>query len=379
MNKNIKYLIAVGAVLAGTAFYNKVYIPKTTYEITKPTIGELSVSLSGIGVVGAKDIYSITAQTGGKILSLNTDVGQWVKKGDLLLSVDGVDLKEQLSVLNATLEKVYFDTKASEDELVNQKSQKVLIKRTYERYKKLHEQKYASQSEYDKTKADLDGINANINATIAKIGSSKMAIKIAQKNIDVIKAKIKRLKVYAPVDGYVIEKNAQVEQSVNSTTPIFKIVDATTLWVETKVDERVSRDIKVGQKATIHLRSQPNKTYDGVVVRIDAMSDAVTLERKIDVGFVNIPKPFYINEQAEVNINISTLKNVVKIPSKMVIQENGKLGVWTTENLTANFVYIHKVAQDANEVAVKDFDENTKLIIPNSHKKPLSNGMKIHL
>ena len=67
MNKSIKYLIVVVVItLLGTLFYNKVYIPKTTFETVSPTVGDLSVSISGIGNVGAKNIYSITAQTGGK-------------------------------------------------------------------------------------------------------------------------------------------------------------------------------------------------------------------------------------------------------------------------------------------------------------------------
>ncbi len=380
MNKYAKYLITVVTVGAlGTLFYNKVYIPKTTYKVVSPNVGDLSVKIRGIGNVSAEDIYSITAQTGGKILALYTDEGEWVKKGSLLVEMDGVDLPEQLEVMQATLKKSEYDIHALQDELLNQESQKKLLKITYNRYAKLKKQKFASDAEYDKAKTDLDSINASISATKSRIGSAKAASNIAAKNVDVIKAKLARLKVYAPIDGYIISKSAEVAQSVLPATPIFRLVDASTLWVEAKVDERVSKEIKVGQSVTIGLRSQPSKTYAGVVKRVKAMSDAVTLEREIDVAFVKTPKPFYINEQAEVKIAIKKLNSVVKIPLNLIVQEAGEMGVWVAKNEHAQFVKLEEVGHSDDAVAVKNFDKASKILVPNPKKKPLSNGMKIHL
>ncbi len=376
----IKYLISfIIIALLAVVFYKKVYIPKTTYQTLAPSVGSLHVSITAIGNISAKDIYTITAQTGGKILKIYTDIGMKVKKGELLIEIDGVDLPQQLEIAEANLKKSDFEITASKAELENQKAQKSLIQITYERYERLKVQGYTSQSEYDKAKADLEGIDAAIAATLSRIDSAKASSVIAQKNIDAIKTKIDRLKVYSPVDGFVISKDAQVAQSVLPSTPIIKIVDPKTLWVEAKVDERISSAIKVAQSATITLRSQPEKKYKAVVKRVNSMSDAVTLEREIDVGFIDIPTPFYINEQAEVSIHIKTYNNVVKIPSKLVVQNGGKLGVWVEENLHAKFIFIEKLGQNESEVAVKNFDKNSKILIPNPKKKPLKDGMKIHL
>ncbi len=380
MSKYIKYFIVfIFICILGAVFYNKVYIPKTTYKIINPTLGSLKETIRGIGNVNAKNIYAITAQSGGKILSINSDEGRWVKKGDLLVIMDGVDLLEQLEVLKATLQKNKYDIKASQDELIYQNIQKKLLEATYNRYIKLKEQKFVSQAEYDKAKTDLDSIYANMNATKAKINATKAAAEISDKNINVINAKLSRLNVYSPIDGYVIEKSVEVAQNILPSTPILKIIDTKTLWVETKIDERISSLIKEGQSANITLRSQKNKNYKGIVKRIGAVSDAITLEREIDIAFENIPKPFYINEQAEVSINVKAHTNVVKIPLEVVVQKNGKLGVWILEKSHAKFQTIIKIAQDEQSVAVENLTSNMEVIIPNSRKKPLKDGMKIHL
>ena len=380
MKPSIKYLLSVVLVLGlATLFYNKVYIPKTTFKTLSPTRGNLNVTVQGIGNVGAKESYAITAQTGGKIIALHTDIGQWVKKGDLLVEMDGVDLPAQLAITKANLNKANADINAAMSDLMSQKAQKKLLQITYDRYAKLQKQKFASQSEYDKAKADLESIDAAIRASEAHINAAKAAAVVASKNIDALKVKIDRLKIYAPVDGYVTARNAQVAQNVLPTIAIFTIVDSKTLWVVAKIDERVSHSIKLGQSVKIHLRSQGEKVYEGVVARINPVSDGVTLEREIDIAFKEIPKPFNINEQAQVQIAVEEYKDIVKIPAKLLVQNSGKIGVWIAKDAHAHFVECEIIAKNAQEVGVKNFPLSAKIILPNSHKKPLKEGMSIHL
>ena len=376
----IKYIIIVVLLLAGGAlFFKKVYIPKTTFKTLTPTSGALSVRIRGIGNVSAKDIYAITAQSGGKILSITVDEGDWVKKGDLLVSMDGVDLNAQLAGAQASLEKAKFDIVASQNELKNQLSQKELLQKTYDRYAKLNKQGYAAQSEYDKAQSDLQGIEMLMAASRSRINAAKAESRRAQKNIDALKTRIARLKVYAPVDGYVISKDAEVAQNVLPTTSILKIVDPKTLWVVTKIDERICAQVRKGQKAEIILHSQPGKVFQGSVKRIDAMSDAVTLEREIDVVFDKIPEPFYINEQAEVSIETKRYEDVLKIPLDVVIQNGGSWGVWTVKEKHAHFLELKKRLQSSGEMSAENLSKALQIIIPDPKKKPLTEGMKIHL
>jgi len=377
--KIVKYLIiTITVALLLTLFYKKVYTPNFTFKIINPTQGELQVSIRGIGNVGALDIYSITAQTGGKILEILTDSGEWVKKDDLLIVMDGVDLPKQLEVAKATLTKTKYELKATKNDLENQKAQKNLVRATYKRYKRLREQEFISVSEYDKAKVDLQRIDATLMNISAKIESGKEAVVIAVKNIELIEEKIKRLKVYAPVDGYVISKEADVAQNVLPSTPILKIVDPKTLWVETKIDERISSQIKTLQKASITLRSEPHKSYPAVVKKISTMSNAVTLEREVFVAFETIPKPFYINEQAEVQIEVKTYTDVLKLPLKVIVQENGEFGIWILKARHAHFLRIEKIAQSDEEIAISNIGKDMQIIIPDNSKKSLREGMRIN-
>ncbi len=380
MKSWIKYLIFIIIIsLASVIYYEKVYIPKNTFKTISPSRGELKVTISGIGNVGAKNIYVITAQSGGKILKILTDEGKWVKKGDLLIVMDGVDLIAQLEGANATLQKAKFEVDASVGALKNEQVQKVLIQKTYNRYEKLNSLGYVTKAEYDKAEADLQSINVAITTSLSHINSSKAEVLHAQKSAEALEIRIEKLKVYSPIDGYVVSRDVEETQDILPTTTILKIVDPKTLWVETNIDERISSQIKPNQKAKITLRSHPNKLYNATVTRIDALSDAVTLERKVDVSFDTIPEPFYINAQALVKIEVKKYEDIFKIPLNLLVERNGKLGIWITKDGHAYFQNIKKIAQNDNEIAISDINKDTKIIIPDASKKPLRDGMKIRL
>lgn len=380
MSKKNKYIIALVVVIIGVfLFYNKVYVVKTTYKTLSPTVGDLSVKVFGIGNVGAKDIYSINAQTGGKIVSILSDEGQWVKKGDLLATIDPVDMPELLQEMQLNVKKASSELNALQKESKSLSTQKELANITFKRYENLLKQSFVSQSEYDKVKADLDATSAQYEATKAHIESSQIEVERMQKNVDSLITKLSRFDIYSPVDGYVISKEAQVAQTLSSSSTILKIVDSKTIWVKAFIDERISSDIKVGQKANITLRSKNDAVFEGEVKRIVAQSDAVTQEREVNIAFKELPIPFYINEQARVNIEVKTIKNALKIPLNTLVYKDKKEGVWILKDNKAYFKALDIEAKSDDEVAIKDgINKDDLILIPNNSKKPLSEGMRIH-
>jgi len=379
MNKWLKYgIIALIIAIGGTIFYNKVYVVKSTFETIKPTTGLLHVSIRAIGNVDAKNIYDITAQTGGKIEKIFFDEGEWVKKGDLLVSIDPVDMPLLLEEAGLSLKKSNHELQATKENLASLEAQKMLLQATHKRYENLLEQKFVSKAEYDKAKSDLDNINAQMNASKSKIASGVLEELRVQKNMEAIAAKLERLKVYAPIDGYIVAKEAEMSQYVAPSEVIFKIVDPKTLWVRANIDERLANQVKVLQNASIKLRSKPNEKIDATLLHVVAMSNAVTLEREVNIGFDVIPENFYINEQAEVNIEVAKHENVLKIPLKLLLTKDGKKGLWVADGEKAYFKEVSVLAQSDEEAAIASgIDANTELLVPKINNKPLSDGMKI--
>jgi len=379
MKSLYKYILIIAIVaLGGALFYNKVYIPKTTYERVSPTLGDLNVKVFGIGNLGSKSIYNISAGVSATVVEMLVDEGQWITKGQLLATLDSVDLPIIIKQSKIGVEKAYSELKASQKELASLQAQKNLAFITYKRYHKLKQQSFASQSEYDKAKADLDVIKAQIEVTLAHINSAKTEITHSKESVKALEKKLSKYKVYAPVDAYVIAKKAEVAQSVLPNQTLFEIVNPKDVWVKAYIDEKISGSVKLGTVATITLRSQSNRKYKGIVKRVVAQSDAVTQEREIDVAFENLPLPFFINEQAEVQINTKEYKNILKIEARALVYKSDKSGVWVVKNNKAHFIELKVLAISDGEVAVEGLNENSEILIEGAKNKALKEGMEVH-
>jgi RND family efflux transporter MFP subunit len=381
MNKStvIKTALAVlflggGAIL----FYNKVYLPKSKYEVYYVKKGTTAVEVFGIGELNAKDIYSVGTPTGGKILSIDTDQGHYIKKGDIVATIDPVDLKERLSTAKSSLSRAKIDAQSAKEELAIAKNQAALSLSTYEKDLEIYKANGISRLAYEKSKTAMLTAKTQVALAKSKVSSMKIRLEEIAYDINGIEKRLAQMTVFSPVDGYVIEKTVLPGQSVPPTFTLVKIVAPQTLWIKAWIDERISGKVKVGQKAKITLRSRATLPYDGVVRRIAAVSDAVTQEREVDVGFVKIPEPFYINEQAEVSITIETFKNLYKIPLRYITVRKGKKGIWINEDGKAHFMELSIVAEDGEFAGVKTgVDTDTEILIPDAKKKPLFEGSSI--
>ena len=375
-NRWIKWgVAALVFAAAATLFYEKIYIPKSTYRAVTAQRGDLNVTVFGIGTVSAKNIHPIASNTGGKILKIFKDQNEWVKKGETIALIDPVDLPDQLAQAQAAHRKARYETVAAQKELKALQAQRKLARLTFKRYEKLHKKGYAAQAEYDKAKADLQALTAQIEAAKARIGSSLAEQIRAQKSIDALKQKIARLRVVSPMDGYIVSKDAQTGQTIAPQQPLITVVDPKEVWVRAYIDERISGRIAKGQTARITLRSQEGRKLPGFVARIEAKSDPVTEERVVDVAFNKVPFPFYINEQAEVTITTETLHDVTLVPLNLIRRS----GVWIFRNGEAHFVKLKVLGRNDRFAAVEGLKAGVKILIPDPHKKPLFEGADIRL
>lgn len=100
--------------------------------------------------------------------------------------------------------------------------------------------------------------------------------------------------------GVVTRRALEAGATVAPGVTIFQVVDASTLWGATLVDESLTGHVQLGQHALIHLRSGAN--WSGHVARITYEADPVTRELEIDVAFDERPPRFAINEEVDVTI-----------------------------------------------------------------------------
>jgi len=383
-SKAVKIGIAILLFLGGAAFfYTKVYIPKSTYEVYYASKGTTAVEVFGIGQLDAKDIYPVGTSTGGKILTVETDQGQHITKDALIATLDPVDLNKKLDTVKVSLKRAKIDLGSAKQELTIAKEQNDLSQSTYEKDLQVYRANGISRLAYEKSKTAMLTAKTQVALSQSKVASMTIRLQEIENDIEGLQKRLDQLTIISPLDGYVIERSVEPGQSVPPAFTLVKIVDPKTLWIKAWIDERISGKVKIGQKAKIVLRSRETLPYGGVVRRIAAVSDPVTQEREVDVGFEKIPEPFYINEQAEVLITVETFKGLYKVPLRYLATKKGKKGkkgIWIRQNGQAHFKVLSIVAEDGEFAGVAEgVDEETEILIPDEKKKPLFEGSTISI
>jgi membrane fusion protein, copper/silver efflux system len=98
---------------------------------------------------------------------------------------------------------------------------------------------------------------------------------------------LKNLTLYAPISGFVMERNAFPKQRVNADTALYTVADLSTVWVVADVFEYEAANVRLGQGATLKLDYLPGRIFRGRVSYILPQVDPATRTLKVRIQFDN--------------------------------------------------------------------------------------------
>ena len=146
----------------------------------------------------------------GRLIKLKVEEGQKVKKGTLLAIIEDAGLKDQLDQIKLQLD---------------------LTKTTFERTKRLWDQKIGSEMMY------LE---------------AQTRYKAARKQVSQIRQQLAKTKIYAPFSGVIDEIPARLGSNlIPGVTPVLRIVNLNSMFAESDVPENYLPNITKGSKATV--------------------------------------------------------------------------------------------------------------------------------
>ena len=157
---------------------------------------------------------TIYARVDGYVATWNVDIGDHVKKGQVLATIDTPDLDAKLAAARAKV-------KASRALVVARQADADFAKTTYQRWKD-SPKGVVSEQERDAKKAGYDSAVANLNEAKAQVG-------LDQADVDRYTALTQFKQVVAPYDGTITERHIDIGNLVTdgrtNTTPLYRMVE----------------------------------------------------------------------------------------------------------------------------------------------------------
>ncbi len=311
MWKNKKIILIIAAILviisAISYFIIKSGSKEPVYELYTVKPMTIQKYVTTTGTANPINTISVGAQVSGIFSKLYVWYNSVVKKGQLLAEIDPAPFLQKIDQDKANLA-------SARANVLKQKALLAYDRLTYARDKKLWEENLIAHateqnaySVYLQDKAQLKFLEDAVNASKAQLG-------IDETNLSYTK-------IYAPVNGVIINVNVVVGQTVASTfqTPSLFVIgeDLKKMEIYTTTNEADLGGIKKGDKASFTVYAYPDKTFWGYVhnIRINPTTVSGVVSYNVTIYFKNTDGLILPGMTAIPKIYVSEKKDVLGVPN----------------------------------------------------------------
>jgi len=298
-------VLAVIAALAAAAGWHFRHPAPTDFKMVKATKRDLQQNVLATGQLDAVRKVDVGAQVSGQLEKLYVEIGDKVKKGQLLGVIDPQQAQNSIREGEATLRELHA-------QLLQAQAEQQLAAVTLQRNQALAKLQAVSRQ-------DLDQAATQLAVKKAQVGTINAQIARNQASLDTAKISLAYTRIEAPMDGDVVQITTLQGQTViaaQQAPNILTLADMSTMLVKAQVSEADVIHLKPGQKAWFTVLGDPQTRYEGVLKDIlptpEKVNDAIFYYARFEV-----PNPqgvLRLDMTAQVHIQLTAVKNVLTVP-----------------------------------------------------------------
>jgi RND family efflux transporter MFP subunit len=219
----------------------------------------------------------VLARATGYIKSRAVDIGDRVKEGQLLAEIDAPELESQVRQAKAAVDQAGASLDQANANLLQGRTNQQLYKTTAERWERLVAKGAVSRQDNDNYQAQYQAQIAGVQALEKAVNAAKSSVAAAEANLARLTEMQGYVKVRAPFDGVITQRNVDVGALVNEgSTLLYRISQAGKLRIYVNVPQADASAVHIGQQAKISISDLPSKVFPGTVARTADSLDAAS-------------------------------------------------------------------------------------------------------
>jgi cobalt-zinc-cadmium efflux system membrane fusion protein len=290
------------------------------------------ISATGQGEVNADRIAHVSPRISGKIDSVRASLGDAVGAGQVLASLDSVELGEALSRYRQS------------------RTRLALAGNNMQRVKTLVEKKIAARKEILQTETEYKMAQTEVNTDQERL----LLYGISRSDIEKGNATRILLPVRSSIGGIVTEKHAIVGELADPSKSLYTIADLSSVWVLVDINEKDLAKVKKGQNARVTVGAFPDQIFRGKITYLADLVDEATRNVKARVEVQNPGRKLKPEMFATVELALPpTAPPVLAVPAEAVQDLEGKKVLFVTKNgseFTPRLIALGGTSADMTEV-----------------------------
>jgi RND family efflux transporter MFP subunit len=205
-----------------------------------------------------------------------------------------------------------------------------LAEKNLRRAEKLIESGDVSRSFYDEQRSRRDQLKEQYDVAVAQARQNHAGVDVARTNVANAQAQLALAQknvsysvIPAPIDGFVIERTADLGEYVSPQQKVATIVRTNPLRIRIDVPEQAIPEVKVGQSVSITTSAWPDKNFSGRVARIAPNVTAASRTLTVEAEIQNRDNALKPGQFATVRILQERAEPAVLIPARAVVSDAG--------------------------------------------------------
>jgi multidrug efflux system membrane fusion protein len=333
--------------------------------------GNLPVYLQGLGTATAFNTVTVKTRVDGMLTQVTFKEGQYVKKGDLLATVDPRSYQVALEQAKGTMAEARGNLAKDQAALGDAQA-------NYVRDQELFKNQIIAKQQLDTQLATEDGIKGSIQADQATIQAAQALVDAAQLNLTYTH-------ITAPISGRIGLRQLDAGNMIHSadTTGLAVITQLQPIAVLFNIPEdqlqSVLKKLHAGNtlKADAFGRDDKRLLANGTLLTVDNQIDATTGTSKLKAVFPNQDYALFPNQFVNIRLGLDTQKNAIIIPAVAI--QRGPNGTFVYVIESDNTVAMRPVKMGLsvnNNVSIDDGVQPGDRVVVDGAEK-LAEGMKV--
>ncbi|MEO8662879.1 MAG: efflux RND transporter periplasmic adaptor subunit [Bryobacteraceae bacterium] len=283
---------------------------------------DVPVQAQVIGAVEAYSTVTLKAQVGGQLLEANFREGEFVKKGQLLFTIDPRSTEAAVKQTEANILRDTAGLSQSEANLNRDRAQDANAKKQRERAAALFKDGIISKEQIDTFDATANSSEAVLKADLAAIDNSKALIAATRASLDSQKVMLGFTKIYAPITGRtgaILIKPGNIVTA--NTTELATINQVEPVFVSFSLPENYLGQLRknAGAKMPVKVVAEEGGDIEtGALAFMDNAVDTSTGTIRLKATFTNSDHKLWPGQFVRVTLKLDERRGVVVVPSQAI-------------------------------------------------------------
>lgn len=292
--------------------------------VAKSYLKNVPIEISPVGNVEAYSVVTVRAQTGGMIIKINFQEGDYVKKDDVLFLIDRAPLEGQMKSAVANLQKSNALELQSEANLNRDTANAKYAREQTARFMKGVEEGVFAKEQGEQLKSNADALAQLLEADKAAINSAKAQMEADQSAINNLNIQLGYTTVTAGIDGRtgnILQKAGNIIAA--GTTDLATINQVEPIYATFAIPEKSLGDVKKymaqgSLQVTARAQDGSGDVENGELTFIDNNVDTSTGTIKLKGTFKNAGRKLWPGQFVSVTLRLTTRPNAVVVPNQAV-------------------------------------------------------------